>query len=423
MSQSSYDMILIVQCGDAGLVSFLPDEHLFVCIGVERVAGGYRVELAGAARGCACPKCGVVSARVHARYLRQVRDLPVQGERLIVRVQARKFLCDNRFCARRIFCERFGSVVRPFARMTGRFEAALQTMALLVSAKAAERIGRALGYGASASTLLRCAHRYQPPAVLAGEIGVDDFAFKRGRSYGTIIVDLATNHPIELLRERSVESLSAYLEAHPMVRVVARDRDAAYAQAISLAAPDATVVADRWHLLRNLTEAFERLVANRSAAWRAALQAHHDAQHASDDTAAPPAAERNRSGSREQPAITARAARRQHLLARTTSEGRAGPRSPSPDTSSSTPRPSPSTSNATPHPTTPAASPHPPPSTSTTSTYEHAGATAAATPPTSPANSSTAATRAPHAPSDATCSTGATARTRPTTAPQPPHPA
>jgi hypothetical protein len=150
---------------------------------------------------------------------------------------------------------------------------------LLTSAKVAERIGRALGYPGSASTLLRCAHRYEPPRVLACEVGVDDFAFRRGRRYGTIIIDLATHRPIELLRERSVTSLTAYLEAHPEVRVVARDRDARYAEAIALAAPDATVVVDRWHLLRNLTEAFERLVANRSGAWRATLQAHVDAQH------------------------------------------------------------------------------------------------------------------------------------------------
>lgn len=260
-------------------VNLLPGEHLLVCVSAERFAGGYRVEVAGAAVGCACPKCGVVSRRVHACYQRRVRDLPVQGERVIIRLQARKFLCDNRGCSRRVFCERFGDVIRPFARMTGRLEAALQTMVLLTSAKVAERIGHALGYPGSASTLLRCAHRYEPPGVRACEVGVDDFAFRRGRTYGTIIIDLATHQPIELLPERSVQSLTAYLEAHPEVRVVARDRDARYAEAISLGAPDATVVVDRWHLLRNLTEAFERLVTNRWGAWRATLQAHVDAQH------------------------------------------------------------------------------------------------------------------------------------------------
>ena len=197
----------------------------------------------------------------------------------------------------------------------------------------AERIGRALGYPGSASTLLRCAHRYEPPVVPASEIAVDDFAFRRGRTYGTIIVDLATNRPIELLRERSVKSLTAYLEAHPEVQVVTRDRDARYAEAIDLAAPDATVVVDRWKSLRNLTDAFERLVANRSAGWQTALQAHVDAKHAKTtldggaghspspfgDTAGggSPLARPARIGSkspREQQTTATHTARRQHLL-------------------------------------------------------------------------------------------------------------
>jgi transposase len=322
MSRSLYGIILVVPPDGACLVSLLPDEHLLVCVSVERLPGGYRVELEGAAAGCACPKCGVVSRRVHARYARRVHDLPVQGERVIIRLEARKFRCDNRGCARRVFCERFGSVIPAFARMTERFEAALQTMALLVSARLAERIGHALGYWVSASTLLRLAHRYQPPWQQASAIGVDDFAFRRSHTYGTIIVDLATNRPIELLRDRSAESLTAYLEAHPEVRLVARDRDAAYAHAITHAAPAATVVIDRWHLLRNLSDAFERLVVARSTAWRKALQAHANAQHASasDETSAPgggpPPPERNRGEQRERPATAARTARRQHLLER-----------------------------------------------------------------------------------------------------------
>ena len=300
MLQSLYDIILIVSSDGACLVSLIPDEHLLVCVNAERLPRGYRLELTGAAESCACPKCGVVSQRVHARYLRRVRDLPVQGERVIIRLHARKFLCDNRLCSRRVFCERFADVIRPFARMTERLERALTSLALLSSAKVAERIGSALGYPGSASTLLRCAHRYEPPVVPASEIAVDDFAFRRGHTYGTIIVDLATNRPIELLRERSVKSLTAYLEAHPEVQVVVRDRDARYAEAIDLAAPDATVVVDRWHLLRNLTDAFERLVANCSAAWRAALQAHVDAQHHNATLTALAAGDGGRS-EREQP--------------------------------------------------------------------------------------------------------------------------
>jgi len=303
----------------ARIVPSLPDDHLLVCVGVDRYSGGYRVAVAGAAIGCACPKCGVVSRRVHARYVRRVRDLPVQADRVIIRLQARKFWCGNRACPRRVFCERFGDVIRPFARMTERLEAALTSLALLTSAKLAERIACALGYPGSASTLLRCAHRYQPPLRQASAIGVDDFAFRRGHTYGTIIVDLATNRPIELLRERSVGCLTAYLEAHPEVRLVARDRDAGYAQAVALAAPHASVVVDRWHLLRNLSDAFERLVANRSATWRAALQAHLDAQHATASAGVPPVTPPEPISStspRQQRPPTARTARRQHLLER-----------------------------------------------------------------------------------------------------------
>lgn len=309
----------------ACLVSLLPDERLVACSGVVCLTRGYRLELAGAAKDCACPKCGVVSTRVHARYTRRVRDLPVQGKSVIIRLHARKFLCDNQLCERRVFCERFGEVIAPFARMTARLEAALTSLALLTSARNAERLGQALGYVGSASTLLRCAHRYQPPTVTANHISVDDFAFRRGHTYGTIIVDLNTNKPIELLCERSVESLIAYLEAHPEGQVVALDRDPRYAGAISMAAPDAIVIVDRWHLLRNLTDTFVRLVATHSSDWRKTLQAHLDAQHANaqdklaadDESAAAALARPQRISSitpRQQLKTAADLERRQHLL-------------------------------------------------------------------------------------------------------------
>jgi len=254
-----------------------------------------------------------------------VRDLPVQGKSVIIRLHARKFLCGNQACSQRVFCERFGEVIAPFARMTARLEAALTSLALFTSAKSAERIGQVLGYAGSASTLLRCAHRYQPPVVAASHISVDDFAFRRGHAYGTIIVDLSTNRPIELLCERSVDSLTTYLEAHPEVQVVARDRDPRYAEAISMAAPDAMVIIDRWHLLRNLTDAFERLVANHSSDWRETLQAHLDKQHAdaqdklaADDGSNTTPLERPRRISiitpRQQQKTTADHERRQHLI-------------------------------------------------------------------------------------------------------------
>lgn len=251
----------------------VPDASVFVCLSVFRHSTGYVVTLSGRRSGCACLKCGVVSVRVHARYERRVRDLPVQGERVLVRLCCRKFVCRNGLCSQRVFCERFGDALPAFARCTARLERALAALALALatSANLAARVGRVLGLPGSARSILRAAHRFEPPDASAVHIAVDDFAFRRGRSYGTIMVDHDSGRPIELLRDRGRGQLLANLERHPQVALVTRDRDPRYAEAIRLAAPGVMAVADRWHLIRNLAEAFERLVARSLWTWRRQL--------------------------------------------------------------------------------------------------------------------------------------------------------
>ena len=102
-------------------------------------------------------------------------------------------------------------------------------------------------------------------------------------SYGTLIIDLVTRRPIEVLNERSVSSLRPFLAAHPEVEAVCRDRDPRYAEAIRWEVPDATVVLDRWHLIRNLVDAFERFVAQHHRAWLKTLRHHHAAATAETD--------------------------------------------------------------------------------------------------------------------------------------------
>ena len=270
-----------------GVVLPLPDASMFTCLAVLRHTLGYVVTLIGGNVGCACPKCGVVSVRVHARFERRVRDLPIQGERVLVRLRCRKFVCRNALCAQRIFCERFGPALPAFARSTARLERALAALALATSANLTARLGRVLGLPGSARSILRAAHRFESPTVSAAHIAVDDFAFRRGRSYGTIIIDHHSRRPIELLPDRGRDELVAYLEAHPEVVLVTRDRDPRYAEAIRLAAPGAIAIADRWHLIRNLADAFERLVARSQPGWRQQLQEALAAAHAAqnDNTA------------------------------------------------------------------------------------------------------------------------------------------
>ncbi len=211
-----------------------------------------------------CPLCGTPSGRVHRRYRRHAWDLPWSGWPVQLSIEVRHFFCDNPGCRRRIFAEPFPEVLERYARRTGRAWLALLELAHASSAERAALVARLLGFLVSPDTLIRWQLQEQfafPPPVA---LGVDEFAWRRGRSYGTILVDLLRHLPIALLGEKSANSLATWLKEHPGIAVLARDRDDSYALAGRLAIPDAIQVADRFHLLRNVSEALKQLLYSRS---------------------------------------------------------------------------------------------------------------------------------------------------------------
>ncbi|HRW11418.1 MAG TPA: transposase [Caldilineaceae bacterium] len=112
---------------------------------------------------------------------------------------------------------------------------------------------------ASGSTLLRLLHKKEAPLPEEPRIiGLDDWAFRKGRNYGTIIVDHESGMPIDLLPDRDSETVQEWLEKHPTIEVVTRDRSGEYRDAIKKALPEAVQVADRWHLLKNLVKVIQR---------------------------------------------------------------------------------------------------------------------------------------------------------------------
>ena len=134
-------------------------------------------------------------------------------------------------------------------------------MGFETGAEAGARIGRICGIQTSGDTLLRVLHQapeasHPPPRV----VGIDDWAFKKGLRYGTILVDLERHCPIDLLPDRQVETVKQWLAQHPTIEIVTRDRSQDYAQAITQGAPQAMQIADRWHLLKNLTDALQKVL-------------------------------------------------------------------------------------------------------------------------------------------------------------------
>jgi transposase len=206
-----------------------------------------------------CPSCGTWSEAVHSRYQRTIADLPWGGQAVRLHLRVRKFYCRQPACTRRVFTERLPHLVAPYARRTARLESVLRILAFALGGEPGARIVERLGMTASPATLLRLIRRVTIPEQPAPRVlGVDDWAFRKGHRYGTILVDLEQHQIVELLPARSAEPVVEWLEAHPGVEVVSRDRAPAYAEAARKGAPQAVQVADRWHLIQNVVEALER---------------------------------------------------------------------------------------------------------------------------------------------------------------------
>jgi transposase len=203
-----------------------------------------------------CPACAQSSRRVHSRYSRQLKDLPWEGIPVGIELRVRRFFCDVGDCAQHIFTERLPNTVKRYGRRTCRVSVALEKITLALGGSAGSRLAEQLGIIASGSTLLRdLRKRARAVSVSPRVVGIDDWAWRKGQRYGTIVCDLERGKVIDLLPDRSAESTAAWLRNHPGIEIVSRDRAGLYAQAVDRAAPRAIQVADRWHLLRNLSEA------------------------------------------------------------------------------------------------------------------------------------------------------------------------
>ncbi len=226
-----------------------------------------------------CPLCSQASSSIHSHYQRTLSDASCVGRQVQLSLTVRRFYCRNRVCERKVFTERLPRFVQPWARMTIRLSEHLQAVALATSGRGGIKLAVRLGMQTDRQTLLR---RIMALPDLPEEsvlyLGVDDFAFRRGQRFGTVLVNLETHRIVDLLPDRRAETAAAWMKQRPDITAISRDRGAEYAKAAAMGAPQAINVADRFHVVKNLTEALQLLLARCQEEIKAASQTPEPSQ-------------------------------------------------------------------------------------------------------------------------------------------------
>jgi transposase len=219
--------------------------------------------LRAAGKKQACPICRHRSQKVHSRYRRYLSDLPWRGIPVRIELRVRRFFCGNDSCRQRIFTERLPGTVQRYARRTLRLSELLSHVGMALGGAAGVRLARQFGIETSEPTLLRQLRRSHAEEAMPAPrvLGIDDWAWRKGHRYGTILCDLERGRVIDILADRSSASTEQWMRRHPTIEIVSRDRASLYAEAADKALPHAVEVADRWHLLRNLSEALTNSLA------------------------------------------------------------------------------------------------------------------------------------------------------------------
>jgi len=224
-------------------------------------------------RTSCCPSCGHASSRIHSRYRRLLADLPAHGRPVEIMVMVRRFRCSRPSCPRTIFAERLDkSIAVASARRTARMESVVHRLGLALGGRPGHSLAERLAIPVSKDTLLRTVRRRAVrPTWPLRVVGIDDWAWRRGCRYGTVVCDLERRRIVALLADRQSDTAAAWLRDHPNIEIVSRDRGAGYREAASKGAPQAIQIADRWHLIENASAAFLDVVSQHNRAIREVL--------------------------------------------------------------------------------------------------------------------------------------------------------
>ena len=211
---------------------------------------------------CVCPQCRKESRHLHSTYVRKIQDVPIRCKPTYLHINVYKYECDNSECETKVFTEQLSFVGTSQVR-TDALNTLILGMAMFMSNEGASSVLKLLGITVSNDTIQRLYDRIRfddNPDIEA--VGIDDVATRKGQTYATVVYDLKDHHMIALLDGRDGSTLREWLKQHKKIKVVARDRASAYANAISEVLPECVQVADRFHLLQNLIEHLKDIFKN-----------------------------------------------------------------------------------------------------------------------------------------------------------------
>ena len=240
---------------------------------IEQSGGMLHVYATSSSEEGTCPYCGQKSKKVHSRYVRVIHDLSILGYGAVIHLGVRKFFCQNHECDKTTFAEQPGTEVFRYRRRTCRCEVAVARHGISASSNSASRLLSLLGIPVSSSTVLRDLHRMHPSSYEdVREVGVDDWAWRKGVTYGSIVIDLKEGWPIDLLGDRDTDSFREWMQGHVQVGLVSRDRSTDYSSAIAALDRTVTEVADKFHLVKNIYDRFGKLIAEHYDDYRRAVR-------------------------------------------------------------------------------------------------------------------------------------------------------
>ena len=256
------------------------------------------IVVTSAASSACCPVCHHWSWRVHSRFIRRFADLPISSRATVLEFWGRRFFCVSNRCPRRTFREQVREIGPAYQRHTTALHQAVERLGFALGGRPAVRLAYAQGFpnlectrirrrdvpadrahvtGPSRMAFLRAVRSATLPTPPAPrQMGVDDWAWSKGKTSGTLIVDLETHRPVDLLSDRTADTFAAWLHERPGIEMISRDRWGAYTEGAQQGAPQALQVADRFHVVKNFVEALERFLLRKGpvSAFSRQMQSH-----------------------------------------------------------------------------------------------------------------------------------------------------